>query len=102
MLIQINTRHQQQQEQQQQKAAMERQQSSADCLNEAIHSPKMGRSLPGIRHEDISSQHGGGGGKCSCGLPNPKFCMLNLIDAMSKVKKRQHIWVPMNICSAYS
>ena len=42
------------------------------------------------------------GGKCSCGLPNSKFCMLNLVEAIEKVKnKRQSTWVPLNICSVY-
>ncbi|XP_025110946.1 uncharacterized protein LOC112574238 isoform X4 [Pomacea canaliculata] len=42
---------------------------------------------------------------CMCGLPNEKFCMLNLHSCVSSAGhngRRRYKWVPMSICSAYS
>ncbi|KAK7501058.1 hypothetical protein BaRGS_00007543 [Batillaria attramentaria] len=41
---------------------------------------------------------------CMCGLPNEKFCMLNLQSVVSptgRSRHRNYTWVPMSICSAY-
>ena len=69
-----------------------------------MYSP--GRGLPVLKNNSNDShaamhQHGG---KCSCGLPNAKFCMLNLVDVIENVKKSKprQSWVPLNICSAYT
>ncbi len=40
--------------------------------------------------------------KCSCGLPNPKYCMLDLMEVMEKIKRQQvknTVWVPMSVCT---
>ena len=51
-----------------------------------------------------SSVHGASGGKCACGLPNPQFCTLNLLNAInntSSMKAPRRSWVPISVCSTY-
>ena len=50
-----------------------------------------------------SSVHGAAGGKCACGLPNPQFCTLNLLNAIntSSMKAPRRSWVPISVCSTY-
>ena len=56
--------------------------------------------------ETSSSDHGvathrSHGELCSCGLPNPKYCMLDLIASVQKFKngrkRPEFAWVPMSI-----
>ena len=50
----------------------------------------------------LTHSHPGHHDKCSCGLPNPKFCMLDLIASVHKYKdgnkQKEFAWVPMGIC----
>ena len=43
--------------------------------------------------------------ECSCRLPDPKYCMVHLMEAVSRMRKsppRRHIaWLPMSVCSTY-
>ncbi len=55
------------------------------------------------RHRSSKFCYADAGSKsCACGLPNPKFCMLNVADpAMASMKTYTRQWMPMSICSTY-
>ena len=42
--------------------------------------------------------------KCSCGLSEPKYCMLHLMEVVHNFRKPRHrqvAWVPMSLCTTY-
>ena len=43
--------------------------------------------------------------QCSCGLSEPKYCMLHLMEIVGNFRKPRHkqvIWVPMSLCTTYA
>jgi hypothetical protein len=51
---------------------------------------------------DASSKQSGAASMCTCGLPNEKYCMLNVqhvAGTPARYRQRPYSWVPMSICS---
>ena len=85
--------------------------TSPSCLSICLESERGGGGGGGGRGgggETASARRGqppecgtGTVSVCMCGLPNDKFCMLNLKSVISSARRRQrpYTWVPMSICS---